>query len=81
GDVTIACGGTTVRPGDIIVGDNDGVVVIPAALVDDVVDAALAQEDEDAWVAEQVAAGHPIEGLFPMNAHWRARFEAERSAR
>ncbi|MBC7589637.1 MAG: fumarylacetoacetate hydrolase family protein [Salinibacterium sp.] len=81
GDVTIACGGTTVRPGDIIVGDNDGVVVIPAALVDDVVDAALAQEDEDAWVAEQVAAGHPIEGLFPMNARWRARFEAERSAR
>lgn len=81
GDVTIACGGTTVQPGDIIVGDNDGVIVIPPALVDEVVDAALAQEEEDAWVAGQVAAGHPIDGLFPMNAHWRARFEADRGRR
>ncbi|MGV8894854.1 MAG: fumarylacetoacetate hydrolase family protein [Rhodoglobus sp.] len=81
GDVTIGCGGTTVQPGDIIVGDNDGVIVIPPGLVEEVVDAALAQEDEDGWVAEQVAAGHPIEGLFPMNAEWRARYDAERSAR
>ncbi|MDJ0336280.1 fumarylacetoacetate hydrolase family protein [Salinibacterium sp. G-O1] len=81
GDVTIGCGGTTVQPGDIIVGDNDGVIVIPPGLVEEVVDAALAQEDEDAWVAGQVAAGHPIEGLFPMNAEWRARFDAERSGR
>ena len=44
-------------------------------------DAALAQEDEDAWIAEQVAAGHPVDGLFPMNAEWRARFETERSRR
>ncbi len=81
GDVTIGCGGTTVQPGDIIVGDNDGVIVIPPGLVEEVVDAALAQEDEDGWVAQQVAAGHPIEGLFPMNAEWRARYDAERSGR
>ncbi|KHL00086.1 hypothetical protein LK09_01750 [Microbacterium mangrovi] len=74
-DVTIACGGTTVQPGDIIVGDNDGVIVIPPALVEEVVDAALAQEDEDAWIAARVAEGHPVDGLFPMNAEWRARFE------
>ncbi|MCM3779532.1 fumarylacetoacetate hydrolase family protein [Microbacterium hydrocarbonoxydans] len=73
-DVTIACGGATVQPGDVIVGDGDGVIVIPPALVEDVVDAALAQEDEDSWVAEQVAAGHPVDGLFPMNAEWRARY-------
>ncbi|QIG38411.1 fumarylacetoacetate hydrolase family protein [Microbacterium sp. 4R-513] len=77
-DVTIACGGTTVQPGDIIVGDADGVIVVPPALAEEVVDAALAQEDEDAWIAEQVAAGHPVDGLFPMNAEWRARYEAER---
>ena len=67
-DVAVACGGTTVEPGDVVVGDGDGVVVIPPALVEEVVDAALAQEEEDGWIAEQVAAGHPIDGLFPMDA-------------
>ena len=75
-DVTIGCGGTTVQPGDVIVGDADGVIVIPPALAEEVADATLAQEDEDAWIAEQVAAGHPVDGLFPMNAEWRARYQA-----
>lgn len=78
-DVTIGCGGATVQPGDVIVGDGDGVIVIPAHLADEVADAALAQEDEDAWIAEQVAAGNPVDGLFPMNADWRARFLSESS--
>jgi 5-oxopent-3-ene-1,2,5-tricarboxylate decarboxylase/2-hydroxyhepta-2,4-diene-1,7-dioate isomerase len=78
-DVAIACGGTTVQPGDVVVGDSDGVLVIPPALAEEVADAALAQEDEDAWVAEQVAAGHPVEGLFPMNAQWRAEYERRRA--
>ncbi|MGN7977203.1 fumarylacetoacetate hydrolase family protein [Microbacterium sp. 22195] len=77
-DVTIACGGAAVQPGDVIVGDGDGVIVIPFELAEEVADAALAQEDEDAWIADQVAAGHPVDGLFPMNAEWRARY-AERS--
>ena len=73
-DVTIACGGTTVQPGDIIVGDADGVVVIPPRIAAEIVDAALAQEDEDAWIADRVAEGHPVDGLFPMNAEWRAKY-------
>lgn len=77
-DLTIACGGATIQPGDIIVGDDDGVVVIPPALAEEVADAALAKEDEDAWVAEQVKRGGSVEELFPMNAQWRARFESER---
>lgn len=77
-DVTIACGGTTVQPGDILVGDADGVIVIPPALAEEVVDAALAQEDEDAWIAARVAEGAVLDGLFPMNQEWRARFEQER---
>jgi 5-oxopent-3-ene-1,2,5-tricarboxylate decarboxylase/2-hydroxyhepta-2,4-diene-1,7-dioate isomerase len=80
-DVTIGCGGTAVQPGDIIVGDADGVIVIPPGLAAEVADAALAQEAEDAWIAEQVAAGHPVDGLFPMNAQWRARYDAERQDR
>lgn len=77
-DVTIGCGGATVQPGDVIVGDGDGVIVIPAHLAEEVADAALAQEDEDAWIAEQVAAGNPVDGLFPMSAEWRAKYEASR---
>ncbi len=77
-DVAVACGGATVQPGDIIVGDADGVIVIPPALAEEVVDAALAQEEEDAWIAARVAEGHPVDGLFPMNAEWRARYERER---
>lgn len=73
-DETIACGGAAVQPGDIIVGDSDGVIVIPTSLAEEVVDAALAQEDEDIWIAEQVEAGHPVDGLFPMNAEWRAKY-------
>ncbi|WAC67829.1 fumarylacetoacetate hydrolase family protein [Microbacterium sp. SL75] len=79
-DVAVGCGGTTVEPGDILVGDGDGVIVIPPALADEVADAALAQEEEDAWIARQVASGHPVEGLFPMNAAWRARFDSEKNA-
>lgn len=75
-DLTIACGGTTVQPGDVIVGDADGVIVIPPAIAEEVADAALAQEAEDAWIAAQVAEGNPIDALFPMNGEWRARFRA-----
>ncbi|MGX1695565.1 fumarylacetoacetate hydrolase family protein [Microbacterium keratanolyticum] len=75
-DVTIACGGAAVQPGDVIVGDSDGVVVIPPHLVEEVVAETLAQEEEDAWIALQVEAGNPVDGLFPMNAEWRAKYDA-----
>jgi regulator of RNase E activity RraA len=80
-DLAIACGGTTVQPGDIVVGDDDGVIVLPPELAEEVVEATLAQEDEDAWIAEQVRAGHPVQGLFPMDATWRARYQHERAGR
>jgi regulator of RNase E activity RraA len=80
-DLTIACGGATVQPGDILVGDADGVVVIPPGIAAEIADAAVAQEEEDGWIARKVAGGHPVEGLFPMNAEWRARYEAAHCAR
>ncbi len=73
-DVTIACGGAAVQPGDIIVGDGDGVIVIPPQLLAEVVAEAAEQERQDAYVAEQVAAGESVDGLFPMNASWQARY-------
>lgn len=76
-DVTVACGGAAVQPGDVIVGDGDGVIVIPPPLVEEVVAECEAHEREEEWVAEQVAGGAAVDGLFPMNAEWRARYERE----
>lgn len=78
---TITCGGVTVQPGDIVVGDDDGVVVIPAHLVEDVACAAFEQEAQDAWVAERVEEGHPIEGLFPPGGEWTQEYEKWRASR
>lgn len=80
-DVAVACGGATVLPGDIVVGDADGVVVVPPHLAEEVADATIAQEEQDGWVAQQVAAGHPLDGLFPPNAEWQARYRAWQAAR
>lgn len=77
-DETISCGGTAVQPGDIIVGGADGVLVIPPALVEEVVTEAEQQEDREEFIARMVEQGYPVDGLFPMNETWRARFEAER---
>ena len=59
-DGTIACGGATVQPGDVVVGDADGVLVIPPALVAEVVADAIEQELEEQFIAEMVAEGHPV---------------------
>lgn len=80
-DVAIACGGAAVLPGDVIVGDADGLLVIPPALVEEVAADAIEQEREEEFIAEMVAAGHPVDGLFPMNAEWRERYRAWQSAR
>ncbi|GAB3261589.1 fumarylacetoacetate hydrolase family protein [Kineosporia babensis] len=77
-DATITCGGATVQPGDILVGDDDGVVVIPPHLLDEVARAAAEQEAQDAWVAARVAEGNPVDGLFPPNAAWLARYQSEK---
>ncbi|WP_017793519.1 fumarylacetoacetate hydrolase family protein [Leucobacter salsicius] len=79
-DVTIACGGAAVQPGDVIMGDRDGVIVIPPFLLDEVAREAAAQEQQDEWVAARVAEGEAVDGLFPMNAGWRARYDADIAA-
>jgi 5-oxopent-3-ene-1,2,5-tricarboxylate decarboxylase/2-hydroxyhepta-2,4-diene-1,7-dioate isomerase len=76
-DITIACGGTTVQPGDIIVADADGILVIPPALAAELVEDSIAQEREEEFIAEMVRQGHGVDGLYPMNAAWRARYEAQ----
>ncbi len=77
-DQTITCGGCAVQPGDIIYGGPDGVMVIPPALAAELVEEAEQQEAEETFIARMVDEGNPVDGLFPMNAEWRARFDAER---
>jgi 5-oxopent-3-ene-1,2,5-tricarboxylate decarboxylase / 2-hydroxyhepta-2,4-diene-1,7-dioate isomerase len=75
-DVAIDCAGSLIEPGDLLVGDSDGVVILPHDVVVDVVEAALAQEREERFILDQVLAGASVDGLYPMNAEWRARYEA-----
>ena len=79
--LTVACGGTTVQPGDVIVGDADGLIVIPPKLVEEVVDAAIEQELEEAFIAERVGDGESVNGLYPLNAEWRGQYQQWRRLR
>ncbi|WP_199433683.1 fumarylacetoacetate hydrolase family protein [Qaidamihabitans albus] len=76
-DTTIACGGATVAPGDVIVADDDGALVIPPGLVREVLEAAEIQEKEEAFIAEMVRQGEPVHGLYPLTTRWRQRYEAQ----
>jgi 2-keto-4-pentenoate hydratase/2-oxohepta-3-ene-1,7-dioic acid hydratase in catechol pathway/regulator of RNase E activity RraA len=80
-DVTIACGGAAVQPGDVIVGDADGLLVIPPFLVEEIVDGAIEQELEETFIAEQVAAGEGVDGLYPLSASWKEKYATWRAAR
>jgi regulator of RNase E activity RraA len=75
----IGCGGVAVFPNDVIVVDEDGAVVIPRALLEDVVEAAVEQEKLEAWIMAEVQAGASLPGLYPPNAENKARYEASRS--
>jgi regulator of RNase E activity RraA len=70
----IACGGVAVFPNDVIVIDDDGAVLIPAALLDEMLVLGPEQEREEAWIMEEVNRGAALPGLYPMNAQTRARY-------
>jgi len=72
----VGCGGVAVFPNDIVVVDADGAVLIPAALLDEVIPAAVEQERLEGWIMTQVAAGVPLPGLYPPNEETKARYEA-----
>ena len=72
----IGCGGVAIFPDDLIVVDDDGAVVIPAALVDAVAAEAAEQERQEAWIMSEVDKGAALPGLYPPNAENKARYEA-----
>ena len=64
-DDRISCGGVVVMPGDIILGDDDGVTVVPLARADVVLEASLARLAYEAEILEKLATWADMSGLFP----------------
>ena len=75
-NVAVACAGVTVVPGDIIVGDGDGVIVVPAHLAMEVARDAAEQERQEEFAAAMVAKGESVDGLYPLGKRWRAAYES-----
>lgn len=80
-NVPIGCAGVLVIPGDVVVGDAEGVVVIPRAIAEEVAKAALEQDRIEAFLLEKVRAGASIRGVYPPDERTRAEYEAQRGSR
>jgi 2-keto-4-pentenoate hydratase/2-oxohepta-3-ene-1,7-dioic acid hydratase in catechol pathway/regulator of RNase E activity RraA len=80
-NVPIACGGALVMPGDVLVGDGDGVLVVPAAMAEEVAHDALDQEEREAFALELVEAGASVRGIYPLGDERRDEFERWRARR
>jgi regulator of RNase E activity RraA len=76
-NVPIGCGDVAVFPGDVIVGDDDGVIVVPARLADEIADEAIVMEQYEKFVTEKVLEGRAVVGLYPLTLEKNQRdFEA-----
>ena len=71
----VGCGGVAVFPNDVVVVDTDGAVLIPAAMLEEVVAAAVEQERLETWIMGEVNAGAALPGLYPPNDANKARYE------
>lgn len=76
----IDCGGVAVFPNDVIVVDRDGAVLIPDAMLDDVIAAATEQEHLENWIMSEVEKGAQLPGLYPPDEENKKRYEAWRKA-
>jgi regulator of RNase E activity RraA len=80
-NVPIACGGVAVYPGDVVVGDAEGVIVIPRGIADEVAADTYEQEKLEEFVQQEIASGRPLPGVYPPNAETKARYEAWKKGR
>ncbi|MCL2584584.1 MAG: fumarylacetoacetate hydrolase family protein [Streptosporangiales bacterium] len=74
-NVTVACAGVTICPGDIIAGDADGVIVVPRDIALEVAEASAEQERQEEFITERVAAGESVDGLYPLGRKWQPAYE------
>jgi regulator of RNase E activity RraA len=75
-DVPIACAGVPVFPGDILVGDEEGVVVIPRHLAAEIAGPAAEQEAFEAFILKKIESGAPLPGTYPANEATKAEYES-----
>jgi regulator of RNase E activity RraA len=75
-DVPVSCGNVAVMPGDIVVGDGEGVAVIPLELAESLPDLARQQEALDEFSLEKIAEGTPLRRAYPLDSELRAEFDA-----
>ena len=80
-NVPIGCGEVAVYPGDVMVGDREGVVVIPRHLADEVADDGSAQTTMEEFVIEEIRAGKSIFGVYPPDDETLQRFEVWKASR
>jgi len=76
--VPIGCGGVAVLPGDVIVGDGEGVIVVPRSIADEVARVANEQEQLEAFIFRMIAAGSSIRSVYPPDQATIAEYEAYR---
>jgi regulator of RNase E activity RraA len=76
--VPIGCAGVLVLPGDTMVGDAEGVVVIPAALTEEVARSALEREDLEDFILGKIESGESIGGLYPPSEAALAEYQQSR---
>ena len=74
-NVPISCAGVLVMPGDVMVGDAEGVVVVPAHVAEEVAFDALEQDQLENFALERVQAGDPITDIYPLAEHMRPAYE------
>jgi regulator of RNase E activity RraA len=74
--VPIGCGGVAVFPGDIVIGDEDGVVFLPADIAEEVARDAVEQDRLEAYVRQRIEAGDSIVGVYPPNEETQAAYKA-----
>ncbi len=80
-NVPIGCGDAPVFPGDIVVGDGDGVIIIPAHMANDIAEEAHEMTAFEDFVEEEVMKGETIVGLYPATKEeTRIKFQAWRQA-
>ncbi|MGE0859880.1 MAG: RraA family protein [Gammaproteobacteria bacterium] len=77
--VPVTCGGVVVNPGDVVLGDEDGIVVATAAEFAALVPTARAIEEREARVRARMAAGHALTDMLNLDAHLAALARGEAS--
>jgi regulator of RNase E activity RraA len=76
--VPIGCAGVAVYPGDVLMGDRDGVLVVPRAVAIEIAEPAYEQEQIEAFVSKKIHAGEPLWGNYPPGEETIAEYKTQK---